>query len=51
MLEDIENYLYSINIQMLSMEELEHLTKTIIAIENKKLDDLEREKMPQIPTE
>ena len=42
MLEEIENYIYSIKIEMLSMEELEHLTKTIIAIENKKLDDLER---------
>lgn len=42
MIEEIENYLYSINIEMLSLEELEHLTKTIIAIEEKKLNDLER---------
>ena len=47
MLEEIENYLYSINIQMLSMEELEHLTKTIIAIEEKKLNDLERKEKNQ----
>ena len=47
MLEDIENYIYTINIQMLSMEELEHLTKILIAIETKKLDDLERERMKE----
>jgi hypothetical protein len=47
MLEEIENYIYSINIQMLSMEELEHLTKILIALETKKLNDLERERMKE----
>ena len=46
-LDDIEEYIYSINIQNLSMEELEHLTKIIVVIETKKLDDLERERMQQ----
>ena len=41
-LEKIEAYLNSINIEMLSMEELEHYTKILIAIENKRLEDLHR---------
>ena len=42
LLEKIEAYLNSINIEMLSMEELEHYTKILIAIENKRLEDLHR---------
>ena len=42
MLEEIENYLHSINIELLSMEELEHYTKILIAIENKRLEDMHR---------
>lgn len=42
LLEKIEAYLNSINIEMLSMEELEHYTKILIAIENKRLEDMHR---------
>ena len=42
LLEKIEAYLNSINIEILSMEELEHYTKILIAIENKRLEDMHR---------
>lgn len=42
MLEKIEEYLKTINIELLSMEELEHYTKIFIAIENKRLDDIQK---------
>lgn len=45
MLEKIENYLNSINIETLSMDELEHYTKIFIAIENKRLDDIQRKEI------
>lgn len=41
-IEKIEEYLDGINIEMLSLEELEHFTNIIIAIEKKKLDDAQR---------
>ncbi len=46
-LEKIETYLEGIDIEMLSMEEMEHYTKTLIAIENKKLDDQMRKNMQE----
>lgn len=45
LLEKIEAYLNSINIEVLSMEELEHYTKILIAIENKRLEDMHRTEM------
>lgn len=42
MLERIEAYLNSINIEVLSMEELEHYTNILIAIENKRFEDMHR---------
>lgn len=44
-LKDIENYIDNIDLKELSMQELEHLTNIIIAIENKKLDDAQREQL------
>ena len=41
----IEDYLNSINIEILSMEELEHYTNILIAIENKRLDDMQRQEI------
>ena len=41
-IEKIEEYLDGINIEMLSLEELEHFTNIIIAIEKKKLDDAQQ---------
>ena len=49
-LEKIETYLEGIDIEMLSMEEMEHYTKTIIAIETKKLDDLMRKNLTEQPS-
>ncbi len=45
MLEKIEAYLNNINIEVLSMEELEHYTNIFIAIENKRLDDIQRKEI------
>lgn len=44
-IQEIEKYLDGIKIEMLSLEELEHYTNIIIAIENKKLDDAQRKQL------
>ena len=46
-LEKIEEYLDGVNIDSLSMEELEHYTNIVIAIDNKKLDNLQRTKIEE----
>lgn len=47
MLEKIESYLNTINIEVLSMEELEHYTNILIALEKKRLDDIQRKEILQ----
>lgn len=44
-LEDIEKYIETIDIEKLSLEELEHYTNIIIAIENQKLDKQLKQKL------
>lgn len=41
-IDKIEEYINDIDISKLTMEELEHYTKIVIAIENKHLSDVER---------
>lgn len=41
-IEKIEEYINDIDISKLTMEELEHYTKIVIALENKHLNDVER---------
>lgn len=45
MLEKIEKYLNTIDITLLSMEELEHYTNILLAIEKKKLEETQKKIM------
>lgn len=45
LLEKIEEYLNGLNIEIMSLEELEHYTKILIAIENKRLEDIQRKEI------
>lgn len=40
--EKLERYINDVNIEKLTMEELEHYTNIIIALENKKLGDKQK---------
>ena len=44
-LEDIEKHINNIDLKELSMQELEHLTNIIISLDNKRLDDLQRNQL------
>lgn len=41
MIDKIEEYLNSIDLKLLSMEELEHYTNILIAIEKRRLEEIE----------
>lgn len=51
LLEKIEAYLNGLNIEIMSLEELEHYTKILIAIENKRLEDIQRKEILKKYTE